>query len=98
MKSPGPLLPLLLLAAGLALPAHAGDLDKDKLAKIDRRFVCPESLPDDAARRGAVKTYLLQMRDAWPDASVDDMIAYRVSLLKKHQCMKTLEAIGRQNQ
>jgi hypothetical protein len=87
---------LLVLAAALAPQSHAADMDKNKLAEVDRSFVCPESLPD-AARQDAVKQYIIQVRDAWPDASVDDMIAYRKFLLKKHNCAKTLEAIERQD-
>ena len=87
---------LILLAAAFALPAHAGDVDKEKLAEIDHSFVCPESIPDSAARQETIKQFILQVRDAWPDASVDDTIAFRVALLNKHKCTKTLEAIQRQ--
>lgn len=88
---------MLALAAALAQPAHAGDVDKEKLAEVDRGFVCPESIADATARQDAVKQYILQVREAWPDASVDDLIAYRKFLLKKHTCTKTLEAIERQD-
>jgi len=91
-------LPLILLAAAFAVPALAQSADKDKLAEVDRNFVCPENLPTDAARQEAVKQYLLNVRDAWPVATVDDMIAFRVALLNKHNCTKTLDAIQRQNQ
>ena len=92
----GPLrfLPLVLLA----LPAHAQSADKDKLAQVDRTFVCPESLPDDATRREAMKKYLLAVGDAWPGVTVNQMIDFRVALLNKHNCAKTLEALKRQNQ
>jgi hypothetical protein len=87
----------LLLSLALAtLPAQAGDVDKEKLAEVDKHFACPESLPD-GARQDAVKQYILQLRGAWPDASVDDLIAYRKFLLKKHGCTKTLEALQRQD-
>jgi len=90
------LLPLLLVLP--ALPAYAQSADKEKLAEVDRNFVCPESLPTDAARQEAVKQYLLAVGAAWPNATVNDMIAFRVTLLNKHNCTKTLEALKRQNQ
>jgi len=91
-------LPLILLAAAFAVPALAQSADKDKLAEVDRNFVCPENLPTDAARQEAVKQYLLSVGDAWPGVTVNQMIAFRVALLNKHNCTKTLEALKRQNQ
>ena len=96
MKISGPSLLSLALATLLIFPAHAGEVDKDKLAEIDRGFVCPESIPDSAARQEAIRQFILQVRDAWPSASVDDTIAFRVALLNKHKCTKTLEAIQQQ--
>ena len=88
---------IIALAVSSAAGAQEQSADKDKLAEVDRNFTCPESIPDDATRQAAVKQYILRVRDAWPDASVDDMIAYRTFLLKKHNCTKTLEAIQRQD-
>ena len=96
MQTLRPLL-LFIVAAASALPAHAGDVDKEKLAQVDHSFVCPESIPDSAARQEAIRQFILQVSDAWPNASVDDTIAFRVALLKKHKCTKTLEAIQRQS-
>jgi hypothetical protein len=90
-------LPLVLVTALLSVSAQAQSADKEKLSGIDRGFLCPESLPDDTARQEAVKQFILKVRDAWPGASVDDMIAFRKFLLKKHNCTKTLEAIERQD-
>jgi hypothetical protein len=60
------------------------------LAQIDRTFVCPEDLPSDEARDTALKLFLQQVAAIEPKTTVGDMISYRVSLLKKHQCRQTL--------
>ena len=88
---------IVLLAAMFSACAQAQSADKDKLSQVDRNFVCPESLPSDAARQEAVKQYLLAVGDAWPGVTVDQMIAFRVALLNKHKCTKTLEAIQQQS-
>ena len=91
-------LSFLLLAAIFCVSAHAQSADKDKLEQVDRNFICHENLPDDAARQEAVKHYLLAVGDAWPGVTVQQMIAFRVALLNKHNCTKTLENLKRQNQ
>jgi hypothetical protein len=80
-----------------SIGAHADGIDKDKLDAVDRNFICPESQPDDATRRAAVKQFLLDVGAAWPGVTVAQMIRFRVALLNKHSCTKTLEAIQRQN-
>jgi hypothetical protein len=95
MKSSGPT--IVKLATILAISAQAQSADKDKLDAVDRNFVCPESQPDDATRKGAVKQFLLEVGEAWPGVTIGQMIQFRVALLNKHNCTKTLEAIRRQD-
>ena len=46
---------------GVNVAAHSQLAVKEKLAQIDRTFVCPESLPSDDARKDAVKLFLEEL-------------------------------------
>ncbi len=87
----------LILLAAFALPAHA-EPDKAKLAEVDRTFTCPETLPDGAAKQTALRQFVSQVAAAWPDATIAQFTAFRMTVLEKHGCTQTLEAIRQRNQ
>jgi hypothetical protein len=87
----------LVLLAAFALPAHA-EPDKTKLAEIDRTFTCPETLPDAAAKQNALKQFVSQVGAAWPEVTIAQFTTFRMTLLEKHGCTQTLEAIRQHNQ
>lgn len=85
-----------VLSAGGPTAAHA-QLDVQKqLDQIDQSFVCPEDLPTDEARKDALKLFIDRVAAAEPKITISEIVEYRVSLLKKHQCEKTLASIARQ--
>ena len=86
----------MVLVPFVLLIALGPDLSADpKLAVLDRQFVCPEALPDDAARSAALKQFFDQVGTAEPAVTIGDMIAYRLALLRKHDCRDTLANIAR---
>jgi hypothetical protein len=78
-----------------ATGVHAQLAVQNKLAQIDRTFVCPEDLPNDEARSIALKLFLQQLAAVQPSITIKEITEYRVSLLKKHQCRQTLANIAR---
>jgi hypothetical protein len=62
--------------------------------RIDRTFVCPESLPDDEARNDALKLFLAEVAAVQPTITVKQLTEFRVAMLRKHQCRATLANIG----
>ncbi len=59
-------------------------------ASVDSQFVCPEALPNDQARREALRAFLKSVA-AVRGATVMDSIYFRRVLLQKHGCQKTLQ-------
>ena len=82
---------IIMLAA---IAAHAQPLVQQKLAEIDRTFVCPESLPSDQARQDAVKLFLHDLAAVQPDITLRQVTEFRVQMLRKHDCRATLSNIG----
>ena len=87
----------LVLLVTVALPARA-EPDKAKLAEIDRTFVCPETLPDGAAKQNALRQFVSQVGDAWPEVTIAQFTSFRMTVLEKHGCTQTLESIRQHNQ
>jgi hypothetical protein len=83
---------VVLLAGNTA--AHAQLAVQQKLAQIDRTFVCPESLPSDEARNDAVKLFLEEAAAVQPTITVKQLTEFRVAMLKKHKCRATLANIA----
>ncbi|WP_159982605.1 MULTISPECIES: hypothetical protein [unclassified Novosphingobium] len=85
------------MMAILALTAAASNFlpVQQKLDQIDRTFICPEDLPSDEARDAAMNLFVEQVRSLDPSATVANLVAYRYSLLVKHQCVKTLDIMKR---
>jgi len=91
--------PLILLAVALpAVSAHAQAVDAAKLDRVDRAFVCPEVLKSSAARDDAIRQFTRDVSDAWPDITIEQMVTFRVAVLERHHCTKTLDAIRRHTQ
>jgi hypothetical protein len=89
------ILPALITAAALlGTGAHAQLAVQKNLAQIDRTFVCPEDLPSDEARSTAVELFLQQLASIQPSITINEIAAYRTSLLQKHQCRQTLAHIA----
>jgi hypothetical protein len=78
-------LTLALLSPARAAPDAAG-------AALDRQFVCPESLPSDAARQQALRDFVAAYAKAVPTSTVPDMLLYRRALLATHGCRQTSPA------
>jgi len=91
---------LLLMAAAGCLwrpsPARAQLPVENGLAQIDRTFVCPESLPNDAARDAAMQLFIEQVRAVQPNLTVAELVSYRMTLLQRHDCAETLAHIAHQ--
>lgn len=85
----------LRVLAGLIFltPAAVAAEPDSPTSTIDRQFVCPETLPDDQARLGALRTFMDSMSKATPDESIVDVLNYRKALLQKHGCTKTLGSL-----
>jgi hypothetical protein len=71
-----------VVASNFAYPAQAEDSPKS--------FQCPESLPSDAAREEAVKSYVDWVTKNHPDWTISQIAASRVALLEAHHCERTL--------
>jgi hypothetical protein len=77
--------PLALIAAlSSSTPAFAA---------VDKGFVCPESLPDEQSRITALHDFLDAVTHAAPDKSLPEVLTYRRSLLKSHDCAQTLKSL-----
>jgi hypothetical protein len=70
---------------------------QQRLAQIDRTFVCPESLANDEARESAINLFINQVGAVEPSITINEIVAYRMSLLKKHGCGQTLANIASSN-
>lgn len=77
----------MALAASGTLPVQS------QLDQIDRTFICPEDLPTDEAREAALLVFNAQVQAVQPGLTLRQLIEYRYSMLAKHQCTKTLEAM-----
>ena len=80
-----------ILTLGLVTSPSAGQDIPNGFAEIDRTFVCPEALPDDAARQRALREFFTATAKANPSETVEQATAYRLRLLQKHACKATLD-------
>jgi hypothetical protein len=64
------------------------------LVDIDRAFVCPEALPDQASRNAAIGKFMQDMTEAAPKDSIPEALDYRRALLVKHGCTDTLRSLA----
>jgi hypothetical protein len=64
------------------------------LADIDRTFVCPETLPDQASRNSAIGSFMRDMTEAAPKDTIPEAMEYRRALLAKHGCTDTLRNLA----
>jgi hypothetical protein len=71
----------LVISVQSALPP-----EPPALAAIDRSFVCPEKLPDNAMRLTADQLFIDAMKRAAPDASPEQVGFFREHLLRNHNC------------
>jgi len=73
----------------------AAELPTEKtLAIIDRTFVCPEDLPNDETR-DAANAFFLQLVMSMGEVTPEQLIEYRVRMLRRHNCTKSLENISK---
>jgi hypothetical protein len=77
---------------GQSAPAVPPDV-QGKLGRIDRAFVCPESLPTIEAKTNALKLFIQEVSEADPQVTLGDMLAFRYHMLEKHNCTITLAHI-----
>jgi hypothetical protein len=87
-------LAMAILVALVAPPQAKAQLPVERqLAQVDSTFACPESLSTDQARQNALALFLDQVAALQPNLTLADLIAYRVTLLRKHRCFQTLRNI-----
>lgn len=79
-------IPAVLLLAAVGAAAAGPPLSTAQQNALARTFVCPEKLPDDAARLQAVTRFMDDYAAMRPTATVNDRLAFRSRLLAKHHC------------
>lgn len=79
---------IMCLALVVSFSANAGSENAD--TKFSKNFQCPEFLKNDNERGIELKKYLNFALKNHPDWQVEDFSAYRVDLLKEHNCNQTL--------
>ena len=65
---------------------HSYWLRREFSPRLSARFVCPEALPNDAARQHALQEFYDSYEQAEPAATVSEAHLYRLVLLKTHNC------------
>ena len=84
-----------LFSAVLAPDFAAAQLPTEKtLAIIDRTFICPEDLPNDATRETA-NTLFIQLVMSTGEVTTAQLIEFRMRMLRSHSCIKTLKIISK---
>lgn len=73
---------LLSMAIAVLLTALTGA----QLRSLDKAFVCPETLSNDAARLQAMTNFMQDHARFDPDATVNDRLAFHQKLLRRHRC------------
>jgi len=63
-------------------------------AEYDAYFKCPESYKTQAERDKAVQEFLKWAAESRPNWTLEQLIKYRVRLLKRHGCQETLKKIN----
>ena len=85
------------LCIGLILVSTYGQAQTpqaSKIRRIDRAFVCPESLPDLESKQTANSIFARKLLDAYPNITGAQESAYRFVMLRKHHCDKTLRYLN----
>jgi hypothetical protein len=85
---------LLLLLAATTLIGAAPRTAAQKLAQIDRTFICPEDLPDEETRQVAA-TLFTHLSLSAGYATPRQITLLRTRLLRSHQCWETLANMRR---
>ena len=84
------ILAILPIATALVLTVQdAQPPAKTTLSGLSAHFVCPEALPNDAARQRAFQDFYDAYAQAEPAAPVAGAGVYRRVLLKTHSCKQT---------
>jgi|GEM_PF-2793698 len=87
-------LALIVLVALAPLGAAAREPAKPMTdAQYAKSFRCPESLPNDAARKAETQRFVDWGAARHPDWDLRRLIAYRVSLLEANGCQESLRNI-----
>lgn len=77
---------MLSIPAVFLLAAVAAPLSPAQQRTLDRHFVCPETLPDDAARLDSITRFMDEYAALQPMATVNDRLAFRSRLMARHHC------------
>lgn len=75
-----------------------GFTDEPPLSYPIDGFMCPESYPDAAAAKKGIEDFLISALEKYPDATFEEVMEYRLYLLKAYNCEKTLANIAANNQ
>lgn len=62
-------------------------------ADIDKGFICQEKYLNDEQKIAALGKFINQYIGIYPNATLEDLLEYRLYLLNKHRCEKTLNII-----
>ena len=90
------LLALLLLTSFLTQtgrPAKAQTTPAQQHEQQNEAFVCPETLPSDAARKAAVGDFVRGYAQQHPNNTVREAMIARYRLLTEHSCLQTLKSM-----
>lgn len=79
------------ITSGAAMARESAKVMTD--AQFAKGFRCPESLPNDEARKAEMKRFVDWGTGQHPDWDVPRLIAYRVSLLESNGCEQSLRSI-----
>jgi hypothetical protein len=74
----------------LATTTTVAATDYTSEATVLATFQCPESLKDDAERASSLQEFMQWIRARHPDWSAPKITGYRLYLLERHHCDKTL--------
>jgi hypothetical protein len=60
-------------------------------------FICPENYQDSKVAEADLIKFIEDYKNTHPQATIEDLVNYRYSLLIKYNCQKTLENIHNNN-
>jgi len=86
--------PIGVPTASTQVGSTAQPLPSDLENVEDRQFRCPEKLPNIVEKEREVKSFLVWVKNYHPDWSREQMLNFRISVLKYYGCNKTLNNIG----
>jgi hypothetical protein len=87
------LLMAMMLLAGVISPVCRAT-DYTSPATVNATFKCPEGLADDAARTVELRGFLDWTHRQHPDWSMPKITGYRLYLLERLHCERTVTAIS----